>query len=163
VLLGFLHTRCLKISKRQDQCSGRQTPPLHRAISHQPCHSSGKWLDWHPHCSGLDLIGVIATQENTMRSLCCRLSIGWCRVFHPQPLRPVHGHYQCPACLRCYPVPWHEDNKLFRREVANSRSRAVSQLHCPSASERVLPSVPSSVAVGWPNPPHRRLRIAFAQ
>lgn len=30
----------------------------------------------------------------------------WCRLTHPAPMWPVHGHYRCPACWRQYPVPW---------------------------------------------------------
>jgi hypothetical protein len=30
----------------------------------------------------------------------------WCRLAHPAPLWPRHGHYQCPKCLRLYTVPW---------------------------------------------------------
>lgn len=25
---------------------------------------------------------------------------------HPAPMWPVKGYYQCPACLRSYPVLW---------------------------------------------------------
>ncbi len=30
----------------------------------------------------------------------------WCRLMHPVPMWPVHGHYRCPACFRQYTVPW---------------------------------------------------------
>lgn len=30
----------------------------------------------------------------------------WCRLMHPAPMWPVHGHYCCPACWREYAVPW---------------------------------------------------------
>jgi len=30
----------------------------------------------------------------------------WCRLMHPAPRWPVCGYYECPACLRRYPVPW---------------------------------------------------------
>ena len=30
----------------------------------------------------------------------------WCRLMHPAPMWPVHGHYRCPACWRDYAVPW---------------------------------------------------------
>jgi len=30
----------------------------------------------------------------------------WCRLMHPTPMWPVHGHYRCPACWREYSVPW---------------------------------------------------------
>jgi hypothetical protein len=32
----------------------------------------------------------------------------WCRVMHPDPMWPVSGMYQCPRCLRKYPVPWEQ-------------------------------------------------------
>lgn len=36
------------------------------------------------------------------------LSAKWCRVMHPDPMWPVNGTYQCPRCLRKYPVPWEQ-------------------------------------------------------
>jgi hypothetical protein len=33
-------------------------------------------------------------------------AVTWCRTMHPDPMWPVKGHYQCPPCLRRYPVPW---------------------------------------------------------
>jgi hypothetical protein len=30
----------------------------------------------------------------------------WCHVMHPAPRWPIHGQYECPTCLRRYPVPW---------------------------------------------------------
>lgn len=32
----------------------------------------------------------------------------WCRHMHPAPMWPVKGRYQCPACLRAYPVAWEQ-------------------------------------------------------
>lgn len=58
-----------------------------------------------------------------MRALWNRVSITWCRTFHPEPSWPIHGHYHCPACLRTYPVPWHEGNGLRRATEANSAER----------------------------------------
>jgi hypothetical protein len=58
-----------------------------------------------------------------MRALWNRVSIGWCRTFHPEPSWPAHGHYRCPACLRAYPVPWHEGNDFLRRELLNTNSK----------------------------------------
>jgi hypothetical protein len=51
-----------------------------------------------------------------MRDLWNRVSIGWCRTFHSEPSWPAHGHYRCLACLRSYPVPWHEGDDFVRRE-----------------------------------------------
>jgi hypothetical protein len=52
-----------------------------------------------------------------MRALWNRVSVGWCRAFHPEPSWPIHGHYHCPACLRIYPVPWYEGDDFARREI----------------------------------------------
>ena len=52
------------------------------------------------------------TKEKSMRTLWNRVSIGWCRMFHPDPSWPIHGHYHCPACMRLYPVPWHEGDDV---------------------------------------------------
>lgn len=30
----------------------------------------------------------------------------WCKLMHPTPMWPVHGHYRCRACFREYPVRW---------------------------------------------------------
>jgi hypothetical protein len=35
-----------------------------------------------------------------------RLGDWWCKMFHPVPQWPIHGHYQCPKCFRVYAVPW---------------------------------------------------------
>jgi hypothetical protein len=43
-----------------------------------------------------------------MESRVARLGKHWCRVMHPSPRWPIHGHYQCPLCLRTYPVPWEQ-------------------------------------------------------
>ena len=57
-----------------------------------------------------------------MRTLCKRVSIGWCRTFHPAPCWPIHGRYYCPACLRSYPVPWPEGNQSEDRTLPNLAS-----------------------------------------
>ncbi len=43
-----------------------------------------------------------------MKSLAEQLGRLWCKMTHPAPMWPVHGHYLCPACLRSYPVPWEQ-------------------------------------------------------
>ncbi|HTX40114.1 MAG TPA: hypothetical protein VME43_34080 [Bryobacteraceae bacterium] len=55
-----------------------------------------------------------------MRTFWSRLSIGWCRTFHPEPSWPAHGHYHCPACFRVYPVPWQEGDEFARRTLSAS-------------------------------------------
>jgi hypothetical protein len=30
----------------------------------------------------------------------------WCRWMHREAMWPLHGEYQCRACLRRYPVRW---------------------------------------------------------
>ena len=55
-----------------------------------------------------------------MRELGRRFSAGWCRTFHPKPFWPIHGHYQCPSCLRIYPVPWSEGG-FNRASIAGAK------------------------------------------
>ena len=52
-----------------------------------------------------------------MRELGWRFSARWCRTFHPKPFWPIHGHYQCPSCLRTYPVPWSEGGRFNRASI----------------------------------------------
>ena len=33
-----------------------------------------------------------------------RIAEFWCRMMHPSPLWPSHGHYRCRTCWREYPV-----------------------------------------------------------
>lgn len=61
-----------------------------------------------------------------MRAFWNRVSMEWCRTFHPDPSWPVHGHYHCPACSRIYPVPWPEGNDFARRE---NRGTDVAEPH----------------------------------
>ena len=55
-----------------------------------------------------------------MRELGRRFSAGWCRTFHPKPFWPIHGHYQCPACMRKYRVPWSECGRFNRATIAGA-------------------------------------------
>ena len=55
-----------------------------------------------------------------MRELGWRFSARWCRTFHPKPFWPIHGHYQCPSCLRTYPVPWSEGGRLNPANTADA-------------------------------------------
>jgi hypothetical protein len=59
-----------------------------------------------------------------MKSLRFRLGALWCKSMHPAPMWPVHGHYQCPTCLRSYPVPWEEHSPppACARSVARPRA-----------------------------------------
>lgn len=82
------------------------------------------------HCPDLGVIGFIDTKDKSMRTLWNRLSIRWCRTFHPEPLWPVHGHYRCRACLRAYPVPWQEGDTLPPKA---SISRAAAPLSANAA------------------------------
>ena len=87
--------------------------------------------EWQPHCSDLGVISVIKTKENAMRDLWSRVSIGWCQTFHPKPFWPTHGHYDCPACLRSYPVPWQEGTDFARRKFSETHpSWAASRGSC---------------------------------
>lgn len=40
----------------------------------------------------------------------------WCRVMHPDPMWPVNGMYQCPRCLRKFPVPWEQKPAVTPKE-----------------------------------------------
>lgn len=46
-----------------------------------------------------------------MKSIRSRVATVWCQVMHPAPMWPVNGYYQCPACLRAYPVPWEQGGR----------------------------------------------------
>ncbi len=52
--------------------------------------------------------------REVMGSLAVRIAEAWCRLTHPAPMWPVHGRYQCPKCLRTYPVPWDEPKRTAR-------------------------------------------------
>jgi len=41
----------------------------------------------------------------------------WCKLAHPEPMWPIHGHYQCPECLRRYPVPWESEARAGQTPV----------------------------------------------
>lgn len=58
-----------------------------------------------------------------MQAFWNRISIGWCRTFHPEPSWPIHGHYHCSACLRMYPVPWHEGKDFAERQRTDPSGR----------------------------------------
>jgi hypothetical protein len=47
-----------------------------------------------------------------MKPLGSRLQTLWCKSMHPAPMWPVHGRYQCPVCLRSYPVAWEQPTPL---------------------------------------------------
>ncbi len=46
------------------------------------------------------------------RELWDRVAESWCRLAHPQPMWPIHGHYLCPKCLRRHAVAWDNNNVL---------------------------------------------------
>jgi len=56
-----------------------------------------------------------------VRALWNRVSLRWCRTFHPEPSWPIHGCYHCPACLRIYPVPWHEGDDFVSKTDPEGR------------------------------------------
>lgn len=41
-----------------------------------------------------------------MNSFLSDLQETWCKLMHPAPRWPINGYYECPTCLRRYPVPW---------------------------------------------------------
>ncbi len=48
----------------------------------------------------------------------------WCRHMHPAPMWPVRGRYQCPTCLRAYPVVWERRNKPEQRPAKLAAANA---------------------------------------
>jgi len=53
---------------------------------------------------------------------------------HPAPMWPVNGHYQCPVCLRSYPVPWEEGTQMEASlrpaaEAVNGSAMATAASH----------------------------------
>lgn len=56
-----------------------------------------------------------------MRAFWNCVSIAWCRIFHPAPCWPVGGRYECPACFRAYPVPWHLAKNSTHSEIPKMR------------------------------------------
>jgi hypothetical protein len=62
-----------------------------------------------------------------MKVIWDRLATGWCRVFHADPMQPIHGFYRCSSCLRLYPVPWHEGDVAMARRRVRSRSMDFQQ------------------------------------
>ena len=67
-----------------------------------------------------------------MREIGRRFSAGWCRAFHPKPFWPIHGHYQCPRCLRTYPVPWSEGDRFNRASVAGTEPNPFTSNDLPA-------------------------------
>ncbi len=45
----------------------------------------------------------------------------WCKMLHPSPMWPSHGHYQCRACGRQYPVPWESGRGQTTSQQTNER------------------------------------------
>jgi hypothetical protein len=41
-----------------------------------------------------------------MKRLLKGLGRAWCSLFHPNPMWPIHGCYQCSRCFRSYQVQW---------------------------------------------------------
>jgi len=40
-----------------------------------------------------------------MKSIWRLIAAGWCRVFHADPMWPIHGQYLCRICLRSHSIP----------------------------------------------------------
>lgn len=58
-----------------------------------------------------------------MKALGSRVAKVWCQFAHPAPMWPVKGYYQCPVCLRSYPVPW-EHKPCSSRAAVQDATRA---------------------------------------
>ncbi len=70
--------------------------------------------------------------SGSMLPLWERVSRGWCRAFHRQPMWPVNGFYRCPQCLRTYPVPW------ANRNYAPQPVQRQGEVHIPQKRPRVI-------------------------
>lgn len=62
-----------------------------------------------------------------------RIMKWWCRNFHDEIFRPVHGEYRCAVCLRTYPVDWqvtpasHEAAGVVLRSPLKARAIGAEQ------------------------------------
>ncbi len=45
----------------------------------------------------------------------------WCRLAHPEPMWPIHGHYQCPTCHRRHPVRWESSVPMSQASMPVTR------------------------------------------
>ncbi len=63
-----------------------------------------------------------------MKAFWSRLGEVWCSSMHPAPMWPSHGKYQCPECLRIYPVPWDQRGRAQGGKLAVFRE-ALSSRH----------------------------------
>lgn len=45
----------------------------------------------------------------------------WCKLAHPDPMWPIHGHYQCPKCLRRHAVVWEHEVATAKPAVSAGR------------------------------------------
>jgi hypothetical protein len=55
-----------------------------------------------------------------MKQILDRIGQAWCRLRHPTHRWPVHGHYECPVCLRRYAVLWANDAARLTPEPART-------------------------------------------
>ncbi len=62
----------------------------------------------------------------TLNGLWNRAAESWCRFAHPEPMWPIHGHYQCPKCLRLHRVRWDNPNIVESRSGVPAAVRQAS-------------------------------------
>ncbi len=68
-----------------------------------------------------------------MTSLLSQIGRTWCRAMHRKPLWPMHGEYECPVCMRRYPVPWADSvSSQSPRPVEPLRSSGMVVQHAQS-------------------------------
>jgi hypothetical protein len=72
--------------------------------------------------------------SNVLQRLGTGMAAKWCRVMHPDPMWPVRGMYQCPRCLRKFPVPWEQkpaESKAPEQssQLLNRIDEAVERVH----------------------------------
>ena len=64
----------------------------------------------------------------------------WCKLMHPAPMWPVHGHYRCRSCWREYLVCW-EPRLFVAAPVA--ADPLTNPEDSPSSGSRVARPVPT--------------------
>ncbi len=50
-----------------------------------------------------------------------RIGEFWCKMMHPSPMWPSHGHYRCRTCGRKFTVPWEFDLRERPPQHRNER------------------------------------------
>jgi hypothetical protein len=57
----------------------------------------------------------------------------WCRWAHGGVRWPIHDHYLCSTCMRSFPVPWANRERLHRPGPVSETVAAPPSTHCKAA------------------------------